>query len=181
MPNPYLPSEVLHLWEDDYLMIELLPVENIDFVKFETKRIENFGNEHFDGTGFTDITPIGEKLVKTLDRKIQLDKISEIFSGAGLKRIDKVVMQDIGFLEDTNAPFGFGTNNFAILFDIKKDIVENIWLAGQVSNLDDRKKLVNGLYKFGKSYNFLGVNWFRCKYYDLRQKDQVETLIEISC
>ena len=68
--KPYAYKDVLHLWEDDYLMIELLPYDNLQFIKSETNRINGFAQEHFDGTGFTDITPVAEKPVKTIDKLI---------------------------------------------------------------------------------------------------------------
>jgi len=67
---PY--ENILHLWEDDYLMLELLPFENLEFVKAETNRINNFAQDHFDNSGFTDITPIGDKPTKTIDRLIKI-------------------------------------------------------------------------------------------------------------
>jgi hypothetical protein len=36
---------MLHLCEDDYLMLELLPKENLDFIKSETARINDFCRE----------------------------------------------------------------------------------------------------------------------------------------
>ncbi len=35
----YSHENILHLWEDDYLMLELLCIENLKFLKAETSRI----------------------------------------------------------------------------------------------------------------------------------------------
>lgn len=58
--KPYKFANVLHMWEDACLMIELLPKDNLEFINKESHRINEFGKEHFDGYGFTDITEIGE-------------------------------------------------------------------------------------------------------------------------
>jgi hypothetical protein len=76
--KPYPYKDVLHLWEDDYLMIELLPHENLDFIKAETNRIGDFAKEHFDGTGFTDITPIADKPIKTIEKLIDIAEVKSI-------------------------------------------------------------------------------------------------------
>ena len=96
--KPYEHADVLHMWEDDYLMIELLPKENLEFIKNETKRIDEFGKEHFDGAGFTDITVIGEKPTKTIDRQILISHVNQLFNKTDLQRIEKVVMQGGGIL-----------------------------------------------------------------------------------
>jgi hypothetical protein len=78
--RPFEQMEVLHMWEDGNLMIELLPKENLEFIVNETKRIEAFGKEHSVGIGFTDITIIGEKPVKTIDKRIPIKSRKNIQS-----------------------------------------------------------------------------------------------------
>ncbi|WP_027419005.1 hypothetical protein [Crocinitomix catalasitica] len=38
--KPYEFADVLHMWEDDHLMIELFPKDNVEFIKKESNRIE---------------------------------------------------------------------------------------------------------------------------------------------
>lgn len=73
--KPYEFADVLHMWEDDHLMIELLPKDNLEFIKNESKRIDEFGKEHFDGYGFTDITEIGEIPIKPLTKRLTLIRL----------------------------------------------------------------------------------------------------------
>ncbi len=175
-------EDLLHLWEDDYLMIELIPSENLEFVKKETKRIEAFGEEHFDGTGFTDITPIGEQSFKTLDKMIQANEVRNVFSDVGLDTVTKVHQQGVGKMTSYNPPYGFGTTSFAVLIDQddKTGYLEHISLTGKVnpSKLD---KLTTGLMNFASKYDFIGVNWYRTFYSQLTNEKEAKEFIINSC
>jgi hypothetical protein len=177
----YEYANALHMWEDDYLMIELLPKENLDFIKNETKRIDEFGKEHFDGVGFADITIIGEKPVKTIDKQILINQIDLIFRSTGLQKIEKVVMQDVGLLAGGKVPLGYGSNKFAVILEGKMDFLENIWLTGRTETEAERRNLKQGLKEFGKQFGFIGVNWYKSEYYDLNDEKQIEEFIKNSC
>ena len=179
--KPYEHADVLHMWEDDYLMIELLPKENLEFIKNETKRIDEFGQEHFDGKGFTDITVIGEKPIKTKDRQIPISQVQQIFSKTDLQRIKKVVMQGVGLLEGDKAPLGYGSYKFAVILEEKTGVLENIWITGRTETEQERQNLKQGLKEFGKQFEFIGVDWFKSEYYDLNDEKQIEEYIKNSC
>tara|TARA_R110001592_G_scaffold332332_1_gene615656 strand:+ start:894 stop:1472 length:579 start_codon:yes stop_codon:yes gene_type:complete len=176
---PYEHADVLHMWEDDYLMIELLPKENLEFIKNETKRIDEFGKEHSDETGFTDITVIGEKPIKTFDKQIQISHVNQIFSKTDLQRIEKVVMQGGGLLEGDKAPLGYGSKKFAIIIEGKTDVLENIWITGRTDTDEERQSLKQGLKEFGKQFDFIGVDWFKSDYYDLNDEKKIEEYIKV--
>jgi hypothetical protein len=179
--QPYKYADILHMWEDDYLMIELLPKENLEFIEKETKRIDEFGEEHFDGTGFTDITVIGEKPVKTIEKQIPIEQVESIFNNTELQKIEKVVMQQVGLLEGDKTPKGFGTNNFAVILERESGLLKNIWITGHTQTEIDRKQLKIGLKEFGKKFNFIGVDWYKSEYYDLNEENQIEDYIKNSC
>ncbi len=175
--NAESEERILHMWEDDYLMIELLPKENLDFLKSETARIDDFGAEHQDGIGYSEITVIQEKPVKTLDKKIPIDLVIKIFSDVGLAKISKVMMQGVRLLEGEKVPLGFGTDQFAVICEHSNGYLEDIWITGFVKNENDRRKLEAGLIEFGHIFGFLGVNWFECTYYGLQDENQVKAFI----
>ena len=90
-------------------------------------------------------------------------------------------MQDVGLLEGDKVPIGFGTNSFAVILESKTDMLENIWITGRTENENDRHNLKKGLIAFGKQFNFIGVDWFKSKFYDLGDEKQVEEYIINSC
>jgi hypothetical protein len=173
---PY--KNILHLWEDDNLMVELLVQENLEFIQQETERIHNFGKEHFDGSAFTDITPIGKKPFSTIDKLIDFSKIEKIITESGLQRIKQFIMQDVGLLEGDKAPVGFGTNRFAIMCNVKSGLIEDIWITGKPDNDIDRQLLFTALYKIGQTFGFFVVDWYKTKYYSLDTKDEIEEFIK---
>ncbi|GAA4301204.1 hypothetical protein [Aestuariibaculum suncheonense] len=179
--KPYEHADVLHLWEDDYLMIELLPKENLEFVKNENKRIDEFGQEHFEVNGFTDITIIREKPFKTFDRQIPTSQVVQIFSETDLHRIEKVVMQGVGLLEGDKAPLGYGSNKFAVIIEDKSGVLENIWITGSTETDQERQNLKQGLQEIGKQFEFIGIDWFKSEYYDLNDEKKIEDYIKNSC
>lgn len=179
--KPYEYADVLHMWEDDYLMVELLPKENLEFIKNETKRIDEFGQAHFDVTGFTDITVIEEKPIKTNVRQIPISQVEQILSKTDLHRVEKVVMQGVGLLEGDKAPLGYGSNRFAVIIEDKSGVLENIWITGNTETDQERQYLKQGLQEIGKQFDFIGVDWFKSEYYDLNDEKQIEEYIKNSC
>src|ERR1700754_2384164 len=164
----YHLKDILHLWEDDYLMLELLPVENLGFVKSETSRINDFAQEHYDGSGFTDITPIGDKPFTTIKKLIDITEVENLLTKVGLNKISQFHMQGVGLLEGDKAPLGFGTHKFAIMCDKQNNLLKNIWVTGHAA--EEKQKLVDTLLLFGQTFNFIAVNWYRGEYYNLVEK-----------
>ncbi len=48
-------QRVFYLHEDEWAMIDLLPAENLAEVQQMTRRAQSFGEEHFDGFGWTNM------------------------------------------------------------------------------------------------------------------------------
>ncbi|MFL1896691.1 hypothetical protein ACJRPK_13370 [Aquimarina sp. 2-A2] len=179
--KPYEFADVLHLWEDDHLMIELLPKDNLEFIKKESNRINEFGKEHFDGYGFTDITEIGEIPIKTIDKKIDFKSVAEIFEKNGMERIKEVVHQNVGHLTGEKVPFGFGSKKFALLLDEDNGKLKYIWTTGRIENEELENKFKNGLSEFVKTYDFLAIDWYKSESFDLHSENGIEEFIKNSC
>ena len=177
LKQPYEHHDALHLWEDDYLMMELLPTENLDFLKTETKRIGNFSNEHYDGSGFTEITAISEKPLKTIDRKIPIQNVVEIFSNIGFEKIEKIVNQGEGLLEPSKMPLCYGNKYFAIVLEQKDNYLEHIWITREFDTDLNFEKAKFGFMNFATQFDFIAVNWFLCSIYDLKSEKGIEDFL----
>lgn len=175
--EPYPYKDILHLWEDDYLMLELLPQDNLEFIKAETSRIKDHAENHFGGTGFTDISPISKKPITTLEKIIDIADVENIMSNAGLEKINQFYMQGVGLLQGDKAPLGFGTNKFAVMCDRQKGLLHNIWVTGHTVSEEEKQKLIDALLSFGQTFNFVGVNWYRGAYYNLIERVSVEAFV----
>jgi hypothetical protein len=174
----YQYQNILHFMEDDYLMIEIIPEENLNFIKQETQRIQDFGKEHFDGTGFTEVTPIGEKSVKTIEKLIYFSDVEKIMIEVGLDRIQQVMMQWVGLLKGDKAPVGYGTNQYGLMYDLHSNLIKNIYIIGHIKDEDDRKKITNALLKIGESFNFIAVNWWRHEYCTLEKSETIYEFVK---
>ena len=179
--KPYEFADILHMWKDDHLMIELLPKDNLEFILKESKRIDEFGKAHFDGNGFTAITEIGEAPIKTINKQIDFNSAAKIFEENGMAKIEKVVYQNAGLLTDEEVPFGFGSNKFALLLDNENDILKYIWTTGRIEDDELKKQFANGLSDFAKKYDFIAVDWFKSEFYDLHNENGISEFIKNSC
>jgi hypothetical protein len=178
--EPYQFADFLHMWDDDHLMVELIPKENLGFIKTESKRIDNFGKEHFNGNGFAEITEIGEIQIKTLDKEIDFNSVSSIFNKKGMKRIEKVAFEGKALTEE-NIPFGFGSNKFAVLLENENDKLKYIWTTGRIENEELRNKFENAVSEFVKKYDFIAVDWYKPEYFELRTENEIKEFIKNSC
>ena len=140
-----------------------------------------FDNENFIGTGFRDISMFGEKFVKTIDREISTDQVDALFSNTGLQKINKVFKQGIGPVEGDNVPLGYGSCNIAVILESKSDLLENIWLTGGTATETEKQQLKKGFKEFAQQFDFIGVDWFAFRYYDLNKQNQLEGFIKNSC
>ena len=179
--KPHQFVDVLHMWEDDYLMIELLPKDNFEFIIKESNRIHEFGKEHFDDYGFTNITEFGEIPTKTIDKKIDFKSVADIFEKNGMERIKEVVHQNIGYLSGEKVPFGFGSNNFALLLEEDNGRLKYIWTTGRIDNEVLEREFKNGLSEFVLTYDFMAIDWYKSKSYDLHSENGIEEFIKKSC
>lgn len=162
-------------------MLELLPLENLEFVKVETNRINGFAQEHFDGAGFTDITPINDKPIKTIEKLIDILEVENLLTKAGLEKVSRFHMQGVGLLQSDKAILGFGTNKFAVMCDKQNDLLKNIWITGHTETSDEKQKLIDALLSFGQTFNFIAVNWYRGEYYNLVERNNVGEFVTNSC
>jgi hypothetical protein len=165
---------MLHLCEDDYLMLELLPKENLDFIKSETARINDFGQQHFNGHGFTEITSIGEKPFNTAEKLIDISELVEIISNFGLHKVVQFHMQGVGLLQGESAPFGFGSNTFAIMCEQRNNLLTDIWITGRTVGDEEKNKLIEVLFQLGQTFDFIAVNWYSGEYYNMAERSSVE-------
>lgn len=177
----YPHSDILHLWEDDYAMIELVPSENLEFAIKEGQRINEFGEKHRDGLGFSDITEIGELKVKVLDRKLNFLKALAIFQLTGLPPITQVVLQSIGLKKSEDPPLGFGAQKFGVMLEENNGHLNRIWLTGFTENEEIKRKTKSGLHDFCKSFNFIAVNWYQGTVFDLRKENELEEFMNNVC
>lgn len=145
--------------EDDYRQVEIVPNDNLAELEDESKKVNDFTKEHFDGSGYTDIyvrsdnnkTELKQRLISPndLEHKLEilgLDRIPNVLTGYG-QTYRELHMDCIAFGKDYSA----------IYYDFKDEVVQGIWLTNHWSM--DRRRLSKCLHQIGKKWKLLLQDW----------------------
>lgn len=168
----------LYVWNDMFLMIELLPIENLDFINQETKRIRKFGEEHFDGVGFTDITEIGEMSVKMLNKLIQIEDVEVLLKQSGFEKFNNIRMQTENGFPICEKCLAYGDSHFAIMLSRKNDLLEHIWFVNAGLEEVQRIKLSKFLEHIYHEHALMAVNWYQGESFLLDSSKSINSFIE---
>jgi hypothetical protein len=112
---------VFFLHEDEWGMIDIMPIENLTESAQTADKAEEFAKEHFDGFGYTDVFAIPEPKYPLASKRIPLDFIRSLVT-PHLAEAEKVECgvrpgEDLSYLGP--APFksfAFGDNNLGALY-----------------------------------------------------------------
>ncbi len=168
------------LWEDDYLMIEIMSNQNLEFAKNETARINNFGKEHFDGNGFTAVTEIRKKKKATKELNIETKRFTELFDKLKIEKYPKLFYQRGGepkSIEDSKT-LVYGKSNTGVFIEQENGIIENIWFnTYDWGNLQETK--INlALKEIGDNFEMIMVDWFKGEIIDLKSQEEIDKYFE---
>jgi hypothetical protein len=174
MAQPTLVGSSIFYHEDEFRQIEIIPDDNLSMLKAESERIQRFANEHFDGSGFTDIYIRNHNSeIKLNQRKIDPIELEKILISIGLSRIS-IVFTGYGqnFRELHKDCIAYSKQNSAIYFDFKGDVVEHIWFTNPWGI--DRDRLTDALEKMGHKWNLLLQDWNLVVTVELKDKEAIE-------
>jgi hypothetical protein len=148
--------------EDDFCQIELIPFDNLDFIKTEISNLHDFSNKHkvVNGIGWTDIYNRKENPIKTIDKNIHINEIETVLDKCSIK-FDKVQTGCGQYIQNCDNTISYGiNNNSSIFFDFNSDkIVENIWMNIYITTLSEKDDLHNIVNNLSLKFDFLLVGW----------------------
>lgn len=178
--NYQLDPDEIYLHEDLYCQVEILPVENINNLKSENKKIDAFAEEHFDGNGFTDIYQRTETNVKTVERNILLDDFESLIISLGYKKMKNVYSGYGSYKEKSENTCAYSMDGAVIFCDFEENTIKNIWLDGFRFNKDSSfiKQMVEALFQIGKRWKLTLNDWDIPKNIDLTNKLEIEKYIQ---
>jgi hypothetical protein len=165
-------SSLLFFHEDDFCQVELLPKENLNFIKLQCNQIESSSEKNFDGAGYKEIfirdaNPIGLSTISIQKSELEnfllelhLPRASEVLTGYG---------QD--YRVQSLETVGFGSDYVAVYFHFQDDIVKKIWFT-QIWNITG-EKLVPVLNKVGLKWNLLLVDWEAATFVELSDEQAI--------
>jgi hypothetical protein len=172
--KPPVEGPTIFYHEDDYLQVEILPLENINQLKLESKEVEKFSEKHFDGLGYSDI------YVRTDENKLGLKerhiKPAELETYLSVMEFDRITNVLTGYgqthRELHKDCIAFGKNYTAIYYDFKENVIQHIWTTGHWSM--NKKKLTHVLLNIGQHWNLVLQDWNLTITVDLRNKKAIE-------
>ncbi len=165
-----------YLHEDDWSMVNMLPVENLTFLHEERERLDTFSAEHFDGVAWTDIYVRSEEPSSITIRAIPYSRLAELF-GSILPAADRVETGYSSYREPCPGCFAFGkAYDLALYGSIKDGIVTALSLSMLAPSIDAtlRQELVSALCMLGCEYRLVLVDWNRSLVLDLADQAGVE-------
>lgn len=167
--------DALYLREDNYLMLEILPKENLNGSKQEDQSKENYA-----GLGYNMVTPdICTNGVKIIDKLIDVNSVLSVINESQLKKVEKIGVEGLGFFENDEEPYAFGNKKYGLLLNEKSGLLDNLWIEGQIEGNDETEiqELVSVLFALGQIFDFAAVNWYTSTYFDLSDREEAEAFV----
>ena len=166
--NSYNEDETL-LWEEEYLMIEIIPAINYEYLV--DKNIDR-------SKALSSYTKF-----KTETLKIEIKEITEFLEKIGINKYKKISYLGIGdiVINDCENTIAYGCLGDTIFIECKDKIVENIWFVSYNRTSKLNTEIVNTLNQIGEKYDLLLVDNYPVieKIVDLRNLDEIESYFKL--
>ncbi|MBC7748726.1 MAG: hypothetical protein H7Z76_09165 [Methylotenera sp.] len=171
-----LASDTINLWEDDYCQVEIIPIENLDYIKVKTTAIDSFAEKHKTENGFTKIYERSGNPTPTKLKHIKVADLETVFESSGQKRIKNILIQLQTTVDyEDGKTRAFGDKNFVVFFERKDDLVENIWISTKyIADKIILDKATITLRNLGDKFNLILVDWNTSEIVDLKDVKQVK-------
>jgi hypothetical protein len=171
-PNEYVPS----FWEDDYCQIEIVPSENREFIKKQSRQIDQLASNSRTDYGFTETFGRGPMPVTTVSKEIRVDYLEKTLTDFKFQKARHI---RYGKNETLNCEVGdtkaFGFSNFTIFFDTEDEFVKNIWLGiGLIVSAPQFDLIKDTLYTLGEDGELVLIDWNSLRLYDLTDRGQIQ-------
>lgn len=164
-------------WEDDYMLKEIFSSKNIAFAKAESARIAKFGEEHYEGNGFTEITVVESCPFPILTSKIKEEDLIDAFEAIGLPKIMDLYYNGKKKPIENPKTKVYGENLMGIFYETNESLVSNLWFATYDFKNSDKSKIALALNEIGKKFDLILVDWNSCEIIDLKKTDEIESYL----
>lgn len=171
-PNEYAPA----FWEDDYCQIEIVPVENKDFIIKQSKQINDLSKTSRTDYGFTATFERGAMHVQTLSKEIRADYLELTLSGFKFQKAKHIRYNKSEILSCERGRIrAFGFSNFTIFFDTEDEFVKNMWVQiGLIVSVTQFDLIESALYILGEECGLILIDWNSLELFDLSDKTQIQ-------
>lgn len=175
-----MQQRVFYLHEDEWAMIDLLPVENLAEVRQMAREAQIFGEEHFDGFGWTDMYVFPEPTYPLSLRVIPLNELKALLGErfhladivqSGYSSYTEVLADGFAFVEAEKADGAF--------YGLQKNgLVTALHLCPFNGSTSDVITLfVEILHTLGTKYDLVLADLWRHSIVDLRERNVVRAYL----
>lgn len=161
--------------EDDYRQVEIVPAENLHLLLMQADNIEDFGEKHSEGSGYTDMMVRAEHEIPLKDRRIKTSELEAILGGLAVPKNEQVSTGIRPGEITCERTIGYGENYHGLFFDYEGEIVNSVWITGTYAF--DSGKLLDTLHEIGARWNLLLMDWNSLELIDLRKRESIEKYI----
>ncbi|WP_196890194.1 hypothetical protein [Aureivirga sp. CE67] len=150
----------MFFWEDNYLMIELIPRKNLENGKLIYDKNYN-------------ISYVVE------DLNISLNEIEELFKELKIEKYQQVRYYGGGetCVSRTKDVIAYGSLESALFFGTTQEKVKNIWLDSYNWDEIEQTKLLEAIHVLGQNFELILLDWTSETIVDLKNKEDLENYI----
>jgi hypothetical protein len=169
-------TTMFYLHEDECGMVDVLPAENLERSGEIAQKARAFGEEHFDGVGWTEIYVIPEPEHDLSARRISLAELRALI-GSRMPEAQHVQSGYSTYREDLENCFAFGepySGAGAFYGVLESDIITRLSiLPCDASNEDGVALFTLILNTLGEKYNLILADWWHNTIVELSDKEAI--------
>jgi len=162
--------------EDDYLQVEIISKSNV----FEQSKTLSDINYDFSEYGFSNIGFRKAKKKPTSSLNINVNEFKEYLKKYSLIKFNKTYSGYSSNSAPKENTISYGFEDYAILFDYKKEVVQNIWIVFSPKlkmPFPSYSNLSKALYLIGNKYDMILVDWNEERMINLKSKKDIENYL----
>ncbi|MGE9311641.1 hypothetical protein ACLOAU_08345 [Niabella sp. CJ426] len=170
--DSYLPS----FWEDDYCQIEIVPIENKEYIIKTIEQINDLADKSGTDSGFTETFVRGQMPTTTFSKEIRTDYLQQLLTGFEFEKAKKINYDSHKILDcETGIIKAFGFSNFTVFFETQEDFVRNIWLSiNLIVSVKQYDLIKSALHSLGEECEMVLVDWNSLELFDLRDINLID-------
>lgn len=159
-------------------MISIMPAENIDHARVTAVEAQKFGEDHFDGTAWTEMYFIPEEPYPISTRRILLSELEEMF----ISYLTPAARVETGFSshsEIVSDGFAFVGKEYGVFYGHHQEGVINSLYATHFARgkVDGSEEFIKRIVMLGKRYNLILADWWDNRIINLQNELEVKRYI----
>lgn len=171
--KPETPADTLFFHEDDFCQVELVPAENLPFLKNEIQNVSDFAAEHSTEHGYTSTYLRNDPSVELVDKQIPAFQFEETVKISGLEKAGAVSTgYGASYREECKNIVGYGKGYSSIYYSHYNGIVKNIWITNHFTL--DKERFTDFLIQCGQKWHLLLVDWNEPVVVDICNRVEIE-------